>query len=322
MIKFQSASECVRYFYNSYLIERNHENLAVILNEKSSFFGTKLMEVASCYEETVELLHGRNNTEAKNFEVKELWLTETPLSQEIFLVNGELELTNTAMGNLDLEGKNRIRLTAICKKNADTAKITHFHLSVPEQGVASELLNPLAELLKKNKQLEDILLMQTQALEKQAQLDVMTNILNHKAIVATLQNMTTKEKCKYKELAILIIDIDDFKLINDSQGRAAGDAVILDLVALIQDNIRPSDILGRYGGDEFMLLLPNADRKQAKIVVERLKRVALNRNFKDYDGVVSVSIGCAQYEIGKDIENLIKEAEENLENDKKDKLYS
>ena len=135
MIKFQSASECVRYFYNSYLIERNHENLAVILNEKSSFFGTKLMEVASCYEETVELLHGRNNTEAKNFEVKELWLTETPLSQEIFLVNGELELTNTAMGNLDLEGKNRIRLTAICKKMQILQKLRIFIYPYQSKGL-------------------------------------------------------------------------------------------------------------------------------------------------------------------------------------------
>lgn len=322
VIKFQSASECVRYFYNSYLIERDYQSLDKILEEKSSFFGTKLLEVASCYEDTVDILNNATKNPEAEFKAQELWLAETALCQEIFLVNGEIELVSNVTAEIEFAGRNRIRLTAICKKIADTIKITHFHLSVPEQGLVGEFLHPFAELLKKNKQLEDILLMQTQALEKQAQLDTMTNILNRKAVVESLKNMTDAAKCKYKDIAVLILDIDDFKLINDSHGRDKGDAVILDLVALVQDNIRPSDVFGRYGGDEFMLILPNADCKQAKIVIERLKRVALNRNFKGYDGIVSVSIGCAHYEKGKDIETLIKEAETNLENDKKDRLYS
>ena len=322
MSKFNNASECVRCFYNSYLGERDYRNLTKFLSEKSSFFGTKLLEVVSGHEELGQLENLSTGAMQEEFAVNELWLTETELSPEIFLVNGEIEITNTLKTSKGVAGRNRVRLTAVCKKHPEDVKITHFHLSVPEQGVANELLQPLAELLKKNRQLEDILLMQTKALEEQAQLDVMTNILNRKAIVESLKKMIAGNSTKYQELSVLILDIDDFKLINDLQGQVTGDAIILGVVAFVQDNIRPSDVLGRYGDDEFMLLLPNADHNQAAIVVERLKRVALNRNLKDYDGVVSLSIGCAQYVAGKDPDSLIKEAEAKLEKDKMNKIYS
>jgi diguanylate cyclase (GGDEF)-like protein len=116
-----------------------------------------------------------------------------------------------------------------------------------------------------------------------------------------------------KDLSIAMIDIDDFKIINDTYGHDAGDKVLIQVVEIIKNSIRSQDILGRYGGEEFLLIMPETSFKDALNVVERLRKnleysdIYIIENIKAF---ISVSIGVANTEIhGYEPEFLLKAAD-------------
>lgn len=96
-----------------------------------------------------------------------------------------------------------------------------------------------------------------------------------------------------QSLAILMIDLDKFKLVNDTHGHAAGDEVLKALVRISSDALRKSDILARFGGEEFVVLLPHADIKEASMLAERLRKAIENSEIKVEELTlhVTVSIG-------------------------------
>ncbi len=97
------------------------------------------------------------------------------------------------------------------------------------------------------------------------------------------------------ELSLLMFDIDHFKKINDGYGHPAGDSVLQQLTALIQPRLRTEDVFGRYGGEEFVILLRSSAIEQAASVAERLRQIVEHHPF-DHDGLrihVTVSIGVA-----------------------------
>ena len=98
--------------------------------------------------------------------------------------------------------------------------------------------------------------------------------------------------------SILMIDVDHFKDINDNHGHQTGDKVLHDLALCIEDNIRKTDSVGRYGGEEFFILMPEIDLKTAILSAERLRMTVAAHPFKLSDGrelSVSCSIGIAMY---------------------------
>ena len=106
---------------------------------------------------------------------------------------------------------------------------------------------------------------------------------------------------------MVFIDIDDFKLINDTFGHLAGDEVLKVISKFFSSNIRETDYIARYGGDEFLLMLPGSTSEIAKTLIERLLELFKEKvkvKVKDMDVAVSVSIGIATH-IGKhDFDNL------------------
>jgi diguanylate cyclase (GGDEF)-like protein len=111
-----------------------------------------------------------------------------------------------------------------------------------------------------------------------------------------------------------LIDIDRFKEINDGNGHLAGDTILKEFSRLARNSIRDSDVLGRYGGDEFLLILKDTDLKGAVMHAERLRVYA---HFLDFQKVlaqkhISLSIGVAQYRKGEKITDLISRADSAL----------
>jgi diguanylate cyclase (GGDEF)-like protein len=123
-----------------------------------------------------------------------------------------------------------------------------------------------------------------------------------------------------RPFSILMVDLDHFKSINDRFGHQVGDAAILAAVEAMQDSIRGSDILARWGGEEFTALLPNADCEAAHIVAERLRanveRVELPVEVNGPNGrtivTMTVSIGLATCETTDDIHTVMGRADQNL----------
>ena len=107
-----------------------------------------------------------------------------------------------------------------------------------------------------------------------------------------------KEYERYKRsgapLSLIMIDIDHFKQVNDEYGHAAGDQMIRELSALFTENVRISDVVGRYGGEEFGVLLPDTDKKRAMYFAERLRLAAQSLSIKPYGARCTISLGVAE----------------------------
>jgi diguanylate cyclase (GGDEF)-like protein len=107
--------------------------------------------------------------------------------------------------------------------------------------------------------------------EARATHDRLTGVANRETLLTTLVAEVERAVRHYKPLSVAFIDIDRFKPINDTYGHNSGDAVLRQIAAIITDNIRPSDLFGRYGGEEFMLILPETAPDEAVEVAERLR---------------------------------------------------
>jgi diguanylate cyclase (GGDEF)-like protein len=99
------------------------------------------------------------------------------------------------------------------------------------------------------------------------------------------------------ELAVLMLDLDHFKTINDRYGHLVGDRILKEVAEVIRKRIRLVDLIGRYGGEEFIVVLPGTDRKGAREAGERIRSAVAKKRFKVYDDElrVTVSIGIASF---------------------------
>ncbi|HEU4623447.1 MAG TPA: diguanylate cyclase [Steroidobacteraceae bacterium] len=111
--------------------------------------------------------------------------------------------------------------------------------------------------------------------ERRAQTDPLTGVLNRRALVERLELACARARARGLPIGLLFIDLDHFKEINDSYGHAAGDACLGAIIAPIQEELRQSDVIGRYGGEEFVVVLSSASSSSAHTIAERIRaRVA------------------------------------------------
>lgn len=146
--------------------------------------------------------------------------------------------------------------------------------------------------------------------EKMAKLnktDDLTGALTKKAVIHFIDHHIDNKKTK--TFSVLMFDIDKFKTINDTMGHIVGDKCLKTLASIAKENIREHDEFGRYGGDEFIIVLPDADLSTAHTVAERFRQNIDKTN----DPHFTVSIGIANYpKDGKTHKELIHEADESL----------
>lgn len=111
--------------------------------------------------------------------------------------------------------------------------------------------------------------------ERRAQTDPLTGVLNRRSLVERLEAACLRARARGLPIALLFIDLDHFKEINDSHGHLAGDACLRAIIDPIHAELRQSDVIGRYGGEEFVVILSSADVSAAQPIAERIRnRVA------------------------------------------------
>jgi diguanylate cyclase (GGDEF)-like protein len=111
--------------------------------------------------------------------------------------------------------------------------------------------------------------------EQRAQTDPLTGVLNRRSLIERLEAGCVRARARGLPIAVLFLDLDHFKLINDSFGHQAGDACLRAIIGPIQSELRQSDVIGRYGGEEFVVILSSADAAAARPIAQRiLERVA------------------------------------------------
>jgi diguanylate cyclase (GGDEF)-like protein len=126
--------------------------------------------------------------------------------------------------------------------------------------------------------------------------DPLTDLPNHRAMVAALDRELERAQRYRRPCALLFIDLDHFKALNDGYGHPAGDAALRDLAVVVRGTVRDGDILGRWGGEEFVLLLPETDPAMALAAAERVRAAVAAHRFRAGSGVhLTCSVGVATY---------------------------
>jgi diguanylate cyclase (GGDEF)-like protein len=148
-------------------------------------------------------------------------------------------------------------------------------------------------------------------LREQATRDSLTRLWNRAAILDILQRELERAKRNDTVVSIILADLDHFKRINDTYGHLAGDAVLREAARRMQAAVRPYDGIGRYGGEEFLLVLPNCDASGAVTLGERLRLAVGSEAMVLAEGVIPVtlSLGVATSEGMEDVQTFIAAAD-------------
>ena len=133
-------------------------------------------------------------------------------------------------------------------------------------------------------------------LESLATTDSLTGLLNHRAFVAALDSEIGRTRQSAQSCALLFFDLDHFKALNDGYGHPAGDVVLQQLAAIARQTLRDADVLGRWGGEEFIALLPETDSDDALAIAEHLRLAIADHLFAVGGGVhLTCAIGVSTF---------------------------
>ncbi len=166
------------------------------------------------------------------------------------------------------------------------------------------------------KRLADELERANKNLAELATLDALTQLVNRRAIDERLGLEFLRARRYKHPFTCILIDIDHFKAVNDTYGHPMGDRVLVEVSIAIKQSVRTTDLAGRYGGEEFMVLAPETPASSARIVAERIRNAISTRTYeKASEGLptVTASLGVASTELDVATEGaLVKRADESL----------
>lgn len=148
-------------------------------------------------------------------------------------------------------------------------------------------------------------------MEKLSITDKLTNLYNRYKIEEILQREINRAERYHTCFGLLILDIDDFKNINDRYGHIAGDIVLKEFSTLLKNYARESDSVGRWGGEEFLIIIPESSKEAIVNVADRLRKLIQGHRF-DIAGNITISIGTTLYQKEATIDSLITKADSAL----------
>ncbi len=146
------------------------------------------------------------------------------------------------------------------------------------------------------------------ALSIQASIDNLTGIFNRQKFEALLREEQERHQRYGHPLALVMFDVDDFKSINDEKGHLAGDQILQELTALVAGALRNTDVFARWGGEEFIILLPDTDRVGASQLAEKLRKLLESSRFSG-EQRVTASFGVAELLQDDDMDDLVERAD-------------
>ena len=136
--------------------------------------------------------------------------------------------------------------------------------------------------------------------------DSLTQVLNRRGIKIELLQAIAQSERYHHPLSAALLDIDRFKKVNDTYGHQAGDRVLERVARLLAETLRAPDNLGRYGGEEFLLVLPETDLDATNLIAERIRRTVRETDFRVDEASIklTVSIGATEFQSGEPLMEL------------------
>ncbi len=197
---------------------------------------------------------------------------------------------------------NAILFTAVIKNyNKERARSERYYIELEKQHREIEAVNRL--LIKKNyglkkakeraEDLNKLLFKEKQKLEKLSITDALTEVFNRRFITSYLEREIKEARENNKKLTAVLIDIDNFKTLNDTYGHLFGDYVLKRISKTIASNLRETDMVGRYGGEEFLIVLPDSELEVGYNITERIRRKICQLQWQD-NIKVTISGGVAE----------------------------
>ena len=181
------------------------------------------------------------------------------------------------------------------------------HRVVERTARLSELNDQLLAEIEERKRAEA-------ALEKAATTDYLTQLHNRRSMISILNHEMGRIERSGKESSLIMLDLDEFKKVNDSFGHEAGDAVLIHMGKLLKNLVRKQDVIARWGGEELLIILPETDQEGAAAVAEKLRKAVADEPlaFFDHRIRVTVSMGVSHMGKGMSIDECIRRADKAL----------
>ena len=182
----------------------------------------------------------------------------------------------------------------------------HDHIAKPFRG--KELRARVAAAIQLKRR-HDELRQENLKLDSASRTDVLTGLANRRKLEADIDALTGMARRHDQPFSIALVDVDHFKAVNDTYGHNVGDEVLCAIAARLQEALRVEDVAGRWGGEEFLFLLPMTDLAGATVVGERLRHAVACQPVRTSDGImieVSISVGVAT---GTDVPEVLLRAD-------------
>lgn len=227
---------------------------------------------------------------------KEL-LVPNALKSEMWKDNPDVELSMISYYGLPLLWPDGEAFGTICVLDDKTNYYTETYIN---------LIRSFRETIETDLSL----LMEKEKLKHLSSYDFLTGVYNRRAVVKILEEEFNRCKRLNQVFSVIIIDIDNFKRINDEYGHEMGDKVLKEFASLISRNIRVIDSFGRWGGDEFILICPQVSQGQTKKLIRRLNEVIDKFNIEGINGI-KCSMGYTEYRSADtNVDEIIRRADE------------
>jgi diguanylate cyclase (GGDEF)-like protein len=233
-----------------------------------------LDDLINAFKNSDAILDSGFNRQVRNLKVSLLDKSDNPLSLAVLegmplLLNGSTIAKYQNSPVIKILGSQELLLIPLKAKDrvngiivADNF-ITHNPITKDDIRMLTMLANQ-AGLAIENSQLFELTV-------ERAHSDYLTNLWNHGYFQFLLQSEMEKAKATKSQLTLVMIDIDDFKIYNDTLGHQAGDKILKSLAGLLRNQSRKMDLVCRYGGEEFTIILPHTDKKEAFLIAERIR---------------------------------------------------
>ena len=263
------------------LVNKMCKELLNIIDEKD---GATLEQISNYLVESAEVIAHVNQDN----------INDTGYTESLFH-NAYRDIAKKSLSSYKNTNKSISKLTQLHEETL--AECTEQHIDLPAITTKfNEIQTQMSNEVVKANNIISKLTEQVKDLEAKTNLDALTKVFNRRALITHLETVCNNKKLPYN-FHILILDIDDFKQINDTYGHVAGDKILIFIANILRKTVRDGDKVFRYGGEEFVILLNRIDNKHCQQTAQRILELIRDNKliYKGENLSVTMSIGTTKF---------------------------